>query len=153
MSMETSFVYGCGFEISSVKTETIVRFIKNHKKAFCETVSDPALYDELVKTEDIDEARELLESCTCIISGREGMYSVVSNIISSETGISFQYEPGQDDCIGEASILLSDTMPWSLNKKEMDLTWKSFVDVLTPYVKELGLDQSVIGRVEIEYFG
>lgn len=80
---------------------------------------------------------------------------IAADIISAESGIRIQYEPADTDkgCIGEASILLPDALPWLYNNKEKSLTEESFREEMRPFFDELELNVDNIEYLEIEYYG
>ncbi len=79
---------------------------------------------------------------------------LIADIITEETKVRISYERGQaDECRGDASLILPETMPWYCNPTERKLTEKSFDDLLAPYAKELGYKKSDIDDLLIEYYG
>lgn len=154
MSMRTSIVYGYGFEIEYISDGKIIDFIKLHKKAFCKSDEEKKLYKKLLKfIEDVDYLEDFLGNYRCDNSGHEGAGAVISNIISRETGIRFEYQCGDVDCNSYQSILFSERMPWNLNKKEKKLTIESLTEILVPYVEEFGMVRANIESLEVEYYG
>ena len=72
--------------------------------------------------------------------------------MSRETGIRFDYQPGQEDCGGSPHILVAECMPWELNEKEKALTQEKLDCILTLYMRELSLNGEP-GEVSLEYYG
>ena len=158
MSMRSSFVYGYGFEIYKTSDEELIEFIKNHKDTFCKSDEEKELYNRILnyREEDYNYGLEELfedEMYACDYSGQEGFGAPISNIISRETNIRFQYEMGCSDCCSNPSVLFSETYPWNCNETEKNLTIESLTETLLPYVEELGLSKDDIGYVEVEYYG
>lgn len=158
MSMRSSFVYGMGFEVNKVSTLDMVDFIKNHKETFCESETEKQIFKDLEDTDNGIFAYNYMEdffdnydyACDCSYS--EGFGAVISNIMSRETGIRFEYQQGQDDCGSVPTIMLSDVPVWCYNEAEKNLTEDKFYEICDKYMRELGLE----GRadyVEVEYFG
>lgn len=158
MSMRSSFVYGMGFEVDKVKISTIVDFIKNHKETFCQSETDKKIYntmlDELDNMEDIYDLDDYFtdEMYSCDVSGQEGLGAVISNIMSAETGIRFEFQRGQDDCGSVPTVMFSDAPAWCYNEAEKCLTEDKFMEVCDKYMQELEIE----GRadyMEVEYYG
>ena len=79
---------------------------------------------------------------------------LIADIITKETKVRISYERAQaDECRGDASLILPETMPWYCNPTERKLTQESFDDLLAPYAKELGYKKSDIDDLLIEYYG
>lgn len=150
MSMQSSFVYGFGFEVKNITDENLLDFIKHHKDEFCTSEDEIELFKNIPMHCDL---KEYFEDYPCETSGHEGFGAVISNVILRETGIGVEYQMGQEECYSYPSVLLKKCMPWDLKEKEKILTKESLTEILTPYVKELGLKKQDIGFLEIEYYG
>lgn len=157
MSMSTSIVYGFGFIVDDVTDYKLIDFIKNHKDVFCKLPTEKEMFNEILnmpeKEIDMYGLDDYFEGYSCDGSGQEGRGAVISNIISRETGIRIQYEMGQSECDSYPSVLLTECMPWYLNAKEKTLTKESLIEILLPYVEELGLCKDNIEELKIEYYG
>lgn len=151
MSMHTDIVYGYGFCVYAAD-EQLAAFIKNHAQAVRECCDYGSDIVRLVETdvENIKEA-ELLLSLKCNLSGSCGPYAVVANVISHETGLGIQFEPGGED--DDYTIMLAFCAPWNYNGKEKELTSEKLRDILTPYMRELGMKSSEPDYVQVEYYG
>ena len=91
-------------------------------------------------------------SYACDCSCAEGFGAVISNIMSRETGIRFEYQQGQDDCGSVPTVMFSDAPVWCYNEAEKNLTEDKFYEICDKYMHELGLE----GRadyMEVEYYG
>lgn len=155
MSMYSTMVYGYGFEINTVTNEQIYKFMKNHKDTI-KMIGDDELLNFINKPDitpdDIANMDDTFIDFENEYYGEDGLYSIISNIMSIETNINFGYFKGTDGCIGEMSICLQDAQPWQYNKTEKELTQEKLDDILTKYKTELGLDVP-IEHLCIEYFG
>ena len=158
MSMRSSFAYGMGFEVDKVSTSAMVGFIKNHKATFCQSETEKQIFNDLEDTDNGIFAYNYMEdffdnyNYTCIYSGWEGFGAVISNIMSRETGIRFEYQQGQGDCGSVPTVMFGDCPVWCYNEAEKNLTEDQFYNICDKYMQELGLE----GRadyMEVEYFG
>lgn len=154
MNMKTDIVYGYGFMVDEIPDDVIIDFIKNHKETFCKSDTENELYEEMLEyTKEAYDLENFFEMYSCDHTGMEGNGAVISNIISRETGIRFEYQCGDADCNSYPSVLFVETYPWNYNEKEKNLTVESLNEILLPYVIELGLNRSNIDALEIEYYG
>ena len=151
-------MYGIGFEVNKVKTLAIVDFIKNHKEAFCQSETEEQIFNNLENTNNGIFAYNYMEeffndygyACDC--SGAEGFGAVISNIMSRETGVIFEYQQGQDDCGSVPTVMFSNYPVWCYNETEKNLTEDKFYEICDKYMQELGLEGRA-GCMEVEYFG
>ena len=150
MSMQSSIVYGFGFEIEEITDENLFNFIEKYKEILCKSEEERQLFDGVTIRSDL---KNYLDDYPCDCSGHEGFGAVVSNAISRETGIRIEYQMGQFDCYSFPTVLFSQSMPWGLNDKEKELTEESLTEILIPYAEELGLEERDVGYVEVEYYG
>ena len=158
MSMCSSFVYGYGFYVNHIKDESILSFIKNHTDSLPDGYSKliDFLHDPSLKDFSSDTAETLTEMLMdgYYASLREALLNAVAEIMRAETGIYFEYQSGQEDCIGEeGAILLSQAMPWMFRGPETTLTENKFIELCKKYTTELGIPNESIGDLEIEYYG
>lgn len=158
MSMRSSFVYGMGFEVDKVKASAMVDFIKKHKETFCQSETEKQIFNDLENTDNGIFAYNYMEeffddySYACDCSCAEGFGAVISNIMSRETGIRFEYQQGQDDCGSVPTVMFSDAPVWCYNEAEKNLTEDKFYEICDKYMQELRLE----GRadyMEVEYYG
>lgn len=149
MSMQSTIIYGHGFEIHG-EDKALIAFISNHRK----TIKQLCRGEELLKyiadggCTVIDDFFDM----ECEESGREGVYSIVSNVMRLETGIRFQYEPGDCECGSTDTILLAECMPWQMNDREKELTEEDLDAIVKKYVDELGI-VTTQGFLGVEYYG
>lgn len=154
MSATESIVYGYGFELS-ITPVIFIKWIKKHKTTFCESADENALFEQLVLNEssiDDDVLSEVFCHYYCNSSSNEGVGAAISNIMSRETGIRFDYQPGQEDCGGSPHILMVESMPWELNEIEKSLTQDKLDNIMISYMRELSLSGEP-GKVALEYYG
>lgn len=155
--MKTWIVYGNGFNIDEVKPLTMINFIKKHKETFCQSETETEIFNNLFEIESNENYYEADDffceydySCEC--SGHEGFGAVISNIISRETGIRFEFQRGCDDYSRNPSVLLRDVPVWYYNEAEKCLTEDKFMEICDKYMQELEIEGGA-DYMEIEYFG
>jgi hypothetical protein len=152
--MRSSFVYGYGFIVDEIYDNVLIEFIKNHMRTFCASDIEKEMYEEMLEyTKEEYDLEDFFESYSCDCTGMEGRGAVISNIISRETGIRFDYQRGDGECNSYPSVLFVESYPWNLNEKEKNLTVESLTEIVLPYVEELGLKKNNIDALEIEYYG
>lgn len=149
MSCSTSIIYGFGFNVNGNDPDftAISTFLKFHQESVVELcgVSVENLTD--------DEIKKKFEYTQCATTGHESIYSLVSNIMSHETGINFQYEFGDSGTESEPAILFAEGFPWVYNEVERKLTSESLVEIMTPYMRHLGIFDCYPKPIRVEYFG
>lgn len=149
MSASTAIIYGYGFGID-VTDEILVEFAKNHR----DTVNNGIGRKLLAYIDDGNtNISEKFSTVPCGVNGKEGIYSLVSNVMRLETGINFQYEPGDSDCDCYDTILLAESMPWEMNDLERGLTEETLKSIMRPYMDELGYKDKEPDYVKMEYYG
>ena len=159
MSCSTDIVYGYGFEVANLDKDLFAEFLKNHKNTLCKEDCYKSYYDSFEKLSEDDfemeDLEEVFEGFSCAASGSNGLGAVVSSIMYLETGIRFEYQPGQAECDGEASVLFSEAYPWNLNEVEKGLTQDAMQEVLKKYMAELGIlsNENLPDFLRVEYFG
>lgn len=180
MSMSSSLIYGYGFPVEGKVPQTVrLRFIRNHidtlKKIPVERDEDRrddvaaqfmlalSKYDldndlSILLKDIIDEDEAVREYLAYFTIDRDidyrGGFDIIAAIMTEETGIRFDYEHGQsDECKGEASILLPESMPWLYNDAEKTVTEDGLKAILEKYMKELDLKPDLMDFLAIEYYG
>ena len=154
MGMTTSIVYGYGVDgdvLYKIATEKLVAFLKKHLPVDYATMMEDL--EDLTENKLHPEERdyeEWLDGCSCINSGIEGKYSIISTAISEETGIRFEYQHSSER--NECAVLLTERLPWHMNVKEKNATQESLDEILKRYFLELGVDV-VPAIVSVEYYG
>ena len=156
MSMRYHFVYGFGFDmVDLIESSALLMFIKNHKATFCKSEEEEQLLSALPSNYDpAFDLDDFFNDYPCDGSGMTGIGSVVSNIISRETGIRVEYQCGTDS-YGRSypSVLFPESLPWRLNEAEKALTLDGLTKIFKQYMNELGLETYGPDFLEIEYFG
>lgn len=147
MSSSTSIIYGFGFNVNDNDPDftAISTFLKLHQESVME------LCGINVENLTVDEIKKNFEHTQCDTTGHESIYSLVSNIMSHETGINFQYEFGGPG--SEPAILFAEGLPWVYNEVERKLTSESLVEIMTPYMRHLGMFDCYPAHIKVEYFG
>lgn len=149
MSMESSFIYGYGFELNN-NDEKFADFLCKHKDTFCAWDSENKIFPsfkKLVENKDFDKIHDLFEEYDIEHTGL-----IIAGIMTRETGIRFDYCPYDDSCNTSEAILFSETYPWMLNEKERLLTESELCNICKKYMTELGIS-GLPGLVEQEYYG
>ena len=171
MSMRSYFVNGFGFETSDIKDANILKFIRDHadkcpdfsedditvlKTYSNKQINSIARKDPYFLSSLIDEIDEkLARMLEPLRKEYPNMIDTVAKIISDETSINMIYTPGQqgEGCIGDECIMLEYKLPWEYNEKERNCTQDDLVNILKPYLKELGLKVDCLTDLEVEYYG
>ena len=159
MSCNTGIVYGYGFELGSLDKDLFAAFLKNHKNTLRKEDCYKKYYELFEKLSEgdfeMEDLEKIFEGFSCAASGSEGLGAVVSSVMCLETGIRFEYQPGQAECDGEASILFSETYPWNLNEVERELTEDAMQEICKKYMTELGIpcNENMPEFLKIEYYG
>lgn len=153
MSSSTMMVYGFGFECDA-EDSILVQFIKKHKEAFCRTERERDVYKEILTYSpknqfDLDD---VFCDYDCDSSGCQGLGAVITNIMSRETGVRFDYCPPDGDCNTSAAVLYSESYPWQMNEVERDLTAEKLTEICKTYMNELGIDNEPDFLAQ-EYYG
>ena len=158
MSTSTWIVYGNGFNIDEVHPLAMIDFIRRHKEVFCQSELEKEIYKNLTDTDNGIFAYNYMDDFftfygySCDYSGMKGFGAVISNIMSRETGIRFEFQKGCDDCVGEPSVMLSEAPIWCYSEKEKSLTKDMFIEICGKYMKELNI-KGEPESLEIEYYG
>ena len=159
MSCSTDVVYGYGFELGTLDKDLFAAFFKNHQntlrkedyyKKYCDA------FEKLSESDfEIADLEKVFGGFSCAASGSNGLGAVVSSVMYLETGIRFEYQPGQAECDGEASVLFTETYPWNLNEVERELTEDAIRDICEKYMTELGIlsNENMPDFLRVEYFG
>ena len=135
MSNYSSHAYGYGF-VCKCSDEHLVNFIAKHKDAFCQSIEESYLFEKMYKT-DLDD---LFREYPCDQSSIEGKYAAISNIMSRETGVSFSFQPEQEDFDTPPTVMLLYSPPWEFNEVELKLTEESLRTLCKTYIEEIGIE-------------
>lgn len=139
MSMNSSFIYGYGFN-SDCDEEKLISFIKEHRETFCDSAKKEELYNDILDYENSQYTLEdLFENYDYDTTGTEGLGAVIANIMSRETGINFIYCQPDETCNTLASVVFEESYPWLLNKTEKELTQEELSKICKIYMDELGI--------------
>lgn len=182
MSSSTSIIYGRGFATGSISLKTVLQFMQNHIESltnpdfdcskYSTTVADivygcdlSKLPDDFTPYDDVPEdahldIEKLFDALNKIlkVEQAEDHYAfVIARIINIENpGAALQYEIAQsDECEGEPSILLAESLPWNMTafQRTVFSSIDTFDKFLKPYLDELGLEPYCIDDIKIEYYG
>lgn len=153
MSMRSSHVYGYGFHCDC-EDQKIIEFIKSHKKTFCKSEMETDLYNEMLEyTAGEYDLEDFFMDYSCTSCGAAGIGAVISNIMTRETGVRFEFHNSQEECDTKASVLYGIGYPWQLNETEKELTEEKLENICSIYMQELGIPSSEMGYLELEYYG
>ena len=150
MSMQTNCVYGYGF-IVYASDEELRNFITKHE----ETVGKLELGREILSylensTPDSFNPKEDFFDYQQLNSSSQGFYGIIADVMSKETGITFEYLAGQED--DDDAIAFCQTYPWNFNEKEKILTEDDLEKICKEYIADLG-GQLKPDHIRMEYFG
>lgn len=151
MSMRTSIVHGYGFEMHGDEN-VIANFVNKHAATIVKR--NKSLEISLLNDchyENIDNIIDDYDDIECDVTGHQGLVAIIANIISEETGISFQYESGDDACGSSPTILFCEAYPWQMNEIEKQLTEDKLENIINKYIDELGIITTK-GYMEVEYY-
>lgn len=140
MSNKTSFAYGYGIDetdLNRIPNSAMANFIKKHLNI---PNSEMNLQDK--------ELVDLYSCCEDNNTGAESVFSVISNVITNETGITMECHKSEYN----TAIMLAKVAPWMYLSKEKELTEESFNEVLLQYLQELEIEDTVLSDVEVEIF-
>ena len=151
MSMSTTIVYGYGFPADTVLDRNLRQFILNHAETIRSNHEEYAAeLIEFAATDFGETVEDAFCDITCEESQQEGALAIVSNTMSEETGIGFEYQPGQEDCDSVPTILLTSALPWLYSEREKSLTMQEADQIMASYMSELGVPGEP-GEISVEY--
>ena len=167
MSTRSYFVKGFGFSVKDIKIEDTLRFIRNNgeyliKKAchddcyyfsICELLK--AINNENIGTDYriTGEFAERLEELNS--SEFDDCYwglDIVSDIINEIYDLQVCFERGQDDCIGEPSLMIPLMLPWEYSDRVRNSNSLEIKRILEGFAEQLGVTPDM-QELEVEYFG
>lgn len=153
MSMNSSFIYGYGFNCDSDEGK-LIDFIKEHRETFCKSDREKELYNDMLNYTESEYygLEDFFEDYSCDNTGMEGMGAVIANIMSRETGIRFAYCQPDGDCNTLASVVFEEGYPWQLNENEKELTEEKLLNICKKYMNELGITDNP-DYLSLEYYG
>ena len=155
MSMQTDCIYGYGFQVE-VSDENLKDFIWNHKKTVETLNRGPEILgwieERIVKGDPFDSMKEKFFDYESHYSNEEGLYGLIADVMSEESGIRFEYHRPQDEDDIEDVILFPESYPWYLNEVEKQLTQESFDEIIKKYIDDLG-GHMATDYLRLEYFG
>lgn len=150
MASKTSFVYGIGFP-AFVPEWKLSEFVIKHGSTIVTKLKDEReikLLEEC-RSGKIEGIKESFCDICCNVTGHSGIYAIIANIMSAETDIQFQYEPGGE--YSDEVILFAEGYPWWMTEREKNLTKEELDSIIKKYMTEL----DILGDAEeqeIEYY-
>lgn len=139
-------VSGKGFYVY-VSDEALCKFILAHSATVqrFEKGIEILEYIKSAAKADIENIKERYYDYACRNSNSEGLYGLICDVMSEETGINFQYYVGDSEGDFDDCIMYVPTYPWKLNKIERELTEEKLDNILKKYIGELG------GQLQVDY--
>ena len=173
MSMNSAFDYGYGMYVDGVPDIKLLKVLADHtdtlnkmlghevsafKNMFARHKDDGEDFDFYdVTEEDCNDMEEddvyRLDDRDYEPEGPHLYFSILSAIINEEQGIRTDYSEGQSDIDSDPAIMVCCGMPWKFTKKERDMEEEDYHEIFSKYAKELGIPESEVGDVEVEYYG
>ena len=156
MNIQTSIVYGYGFDIS-VSDENLKNFILNHKESLLELLEENSDIEKVLKYVRQNDVTVPLKDTFAgycgMFSADGGIYAIIADIMYVETGIRFEYRRPQDEDDQNEAIILPETNPWYFNEAEKAIEGEEQMDeILGKYMSELGIMNKPYS-IRFEYFG
>ena len=132
-------IHGWGFSLQTLESENLFRFIKNHRETVFKSAyanRGKIIYNRAVA----GDAFGLVDLCKN--SGYAGTGAVISNIMSTETGVQFRYfHPEENSSLASPVILFdTDINPAYRNKRSKTVTRDEVFAICQEYINELGLN-------------
>lgn len=150
--MKTDIIYGFGFECSLVNEKHFAEFIRKHKEVLNMSEIEKFMVHVAENApEHIKECMDELKEYSCDNSGEESVYAFISNVMTRETGINFEYRDSNEDYNQYPVIMFVENVPWLYNSAEKELTRDSLYEIMDRYAKELYLTQDP-DYISVEYF-
>lgn len=160
MAMQSHIIYGYGFNLPEIDTQTMAAFIENHKDAIQHIITDQSVTLDSTKLQHSDEniVIEYLEKLAALLPEDylgfgfdDALNRIIALVIEQETKLPVTYEHGQEDCMGGECIILPETMPWQCTSYH-DLTEEKLNEILLPYMQELK-SETKPEPLAVEYYG
>ena len=140
MSTSNRIVYGYGFPASGISDEKLRRFILAHANTILDNHEDYA--ERLVEIAEHDHFSSLEETfpdVRCEESLQEGALAVVSNTMSEESGVRFEYRTGDDAGGNGPVILLTSSLPLCFRETGRLPGMDTADRIMSTYMEELGI--------------
>ena len=135
MGMNNDCLYGYGFSIYATDEE-LKNFILKHKETISHLTDGSRLLAYVEECSDEFNLKEDFYDYAPEHSSSEGIYGVIADVITRESGIQFEYHIAQED--QDDAILFPETYPWLLNEKEKSVTEKDLEEICYKYISDLG---------------
>ena len=151
--MKTYTMYGYGFKCEC-EDKNIVEFIKAHKEAFCKTDNEKALYKRIENYSGEESLEDLFDDYgyNCEQSHNDGVYAVISNIMTREVNIRFLYQYECEECNTPATVMIEIDNLLDLNDKDKEEFKTTMYDICKRYMSELEIEGEP-DYLMLEFFG
>lgn len=147
MGMTIECVSGLGFYVY-VADEVLCDFIKAHST----TVEQLSYGKEILAYIDNgshEDIKEKFYDYSCQSTGMCGLYGLIADVMTKETGVIFNYYVPNGDETDDA-ILYKPCYPWEMTEADKALTADKLRELMQKYIKELG-GELIIEHIQIDY--
>lgn len=154
MSTQSYSVNGYGFYIDSSE-ESLRKFILNHKNTILLKCGEEAkeVLNFVSNPENEADIFEEFDSYNNEQNSEEGVYGIVADIMTNETGVRFSFiNPMDRDC-DNGCIMFEQFYPWYFNEYEKELTEGKLYQMMKKYAEEVGTSDTEPDTIQMEMFG
>jgi len=154
MSTQSYSVNGYGFYIDSSE-ESLRKFILNHKNTILLKCGEEAkeVLNFVSNPENEADIFEEFDSYNNEQNSEEGVYGIVADIMTNETGVRFSFiNPMDRDC-DNGCIMFEQFYPWYFNEYEKELTEGKLYQMMKKYAEEVGTSDTEPDTLQMEMFG
>lgn len=95
-----------------------------------------------------ENIKEKFYDWTSINTPNQGLYGVIADVMSKETGIRWEYYVADED--SDDAIILPRCFPWLYNEAEKTMTEEKLKEICNKYIAELG-GQLIPEYINLEY--
>lgn len=171
MSIQTEIIRGYGFDVNDVTLNNLLQFLKQHSStiAKCTNWSTNLLrtmFEEIKKKQknnlketfqatqvksmpksfyEFTESPKAFRTDTDLYDGNMipeyYLMNLACAVITEETDIWLEYCQAENEKNEINTILLVYSAPWEYNETEKNLTKEAFINIMQPYLTELGIKE------------
>lgn len=150
----TKSTYGLGFRVSATD-EQITKFIKEHSRTvmFCNEDGDTASGKNILDWMESgcsDSICEKFCDYESEVTGRTGLYGLIADVMTKETGLRFGYHRTDTPCDKPEYIVFPGIKACEMNAEERDLTEDELRKILEAYIKDFDgqtvIEDVILGR-------
>jgi hypothetical protein len=145
----TKSTYGLGFKVSTTD-EQMAKFIKEHSRTemFSNEDGGTASGKNILDWMESGRSGSICEEFydyESEVTGRTGLYGLIADVMTKETGLRFGYHRTGIPCDKPEYIVFPGIKPCEMNAEERDLTEDELRKILEAYIKDFD------GQTVIEY--